>query len=49
MNEQSLSFEVCNLEDGNAKAAFKNVVFDVRTYKKLKIIMRYDSKKFRIK
>jgi cell surface protein SprA len=37
MNEQALSFEVCNLDDGNAKAAFKNVVFDVRTYKKLKM------------
>jgi cell surface protein SprA len=37
MNEQALSFEVCNLEDGNAKAAYKNVTFDVRTYKKLKM------------
>jgi cell surface protein SprA len=39
MNEQALSFEVCNLEDGNAKAAYKNVAFDVRTYKKLKMFV----------
>jgi cell surface protein SprA len=37
MNEQSLSLEVCNLQDGTARAAYKNVQFDVRTYKKLKM------------
>ena len=39
MNEQSLSFEVCNLKDGSARAAYKNVQFDVRTYKKLKMFV----------
>lgn len=37
MNEQALAFEVCNLKDGSARAAYKNVQFDVRTYKKLKM------------
>jgi len=37
MNEQSLVLDICNLEDGDARAAYKNVVFDVRTYKKLKL------------
>jgi len=37
MNEQSLLMDVCNLQDGDARAAYKNVVFDVRTYKKLKM------------
>ena len=39
MNEQALSLEVCNLQDGTAKAAYKNVQFDVRTYKKLKMFV----------
>lgn len=37
MNEQALTFDVCNLQDGDARAAYKNVQFDVRTYKKLKM------------
>lgn len=37
MNEQSLTLDVCNLQDGDARAAYKNVQFDVRTYKKLKM------------
>lgn len=39
MNEQSLSLEVCGLQDGDARAAYKNVQFDVRTYKKLKMFV----------
>ena len=39
LNEQALSFEVCNIEDGVSKAAYKNVQFDVRTYKKLKMFV----------
>ncbi len=30
LNEQSLSLEVCGLKDGEARAAYKNVQFDVR-------------------
>lgn len=37
LNEQSLSLEVCNLGDGDARAATKNVQFDVRAYEKLKM------------
>ncbi len=37
MNEQSLTLEVCRLKDGDARAGYKNVQFDVRTYKKLKM------------
>ena len=39
LNEQSLSFNVCNLEDGNSKAAYKNVDIDMRQYKKLKLYL----------
>lgn len=37
MNEQALTLDVCNLQDGDARAAYKNVQLDVRTYKKLKM------------
>lgn len=39
LNEQSLTLEVCNLKDGDARAGYKNVQFDVRTYKKLKMFV----------
>jgi cell surface protein SprA len=39
MNEQSLTLDVCNLQDGDARAAYRNVQFDVRTYKKLKMFV----------
>ena len=39
LNEQSLVMEVCNLQDGDARASYKNVQFDVRTYKKLKMFV----------
>jgi cell surface protein SprA len=39
LNEQSLSLEVCNLKDGDARAAYKNVQFDVRTYKRMKLFV----------
>jgi len=39
LNEQSLTLEVCDLQDGDARAAYKNVQFDVRTYKKLKMFV----------
>jgi cell surface protein SprA len=37
MNEQSLVLDICNLQDGDARAAYRNVQFDVRTYQKLKM------------
>jgi len=39
LNEQSLVLDVCNLEDGNSKAAYKNVDFDMRQYEKLKLFL----------
>ena len=44
LNEQSLTLDVCNLQDGDARAAYKNVQFDVRTYKKLKMFVHAEEK-----
>ena len=37
LNEQSLQVRICNLEDGEARAIFKNSNLDIRAYKRLKI------------
>jgi cell surface protein SprA len=37
LNEQSLSFKVIDLPDGDARAAYKNVNLDMRQYKKLQM------------
>ena len=37
LNEQSLSMEVCNLADGDARGAYRNINYDMRMYKRLKI------------
>lgn len=37
LNEQSLSLSVCNLQDGDARATYKNVSVDMRNYKHLKM------------
>lgn len=37
LNEQSLSLEVCHLKDGDARAAYRTVNFDMRQYKKLRM------------
>lgn len=39
LNEQSLSLKVCNLEDGDARAAYKNTLLDARNYKKIKMYL----------
>lgn len=39
LNEQSMVLEVCGLQDGDARAAFKNVEFDVRSYRKLELFV----------
>lgn len=44
LNEQSLSFEICGLKDGEARAAFKNVNFDVRSYQKLKMFIHGEAR-----
>jgi cell surface protein SprA len=37
LNEQSMVLKVQNLEDGDARAAFKNVSLDIRQYRKLRM------------
>jgi cell surface protein SprA len=37
LNEQSMSLSVTNLKDGDARAVFKNVNFDLVNYKRLKM------------
>ncbi len=43
MNEQSLVYNVCNLQDGDARAAYRNVEFDIRNYKKMKMFVHMES------
>ncbi len=43
LNEQSLSLKVCNLHDGDARAAYKTTQVDVRAYKKLKMYIHAES------
>lgn len=44
LNEQSLSLEICGLQDGDARAVFKNVDFDVRQYAKLKMFVHAENR-----
>jgi len=39
LNEQSMSLKVCGLQDGDARAVYKNVDLDVRKYLKLKMFI----------
>lgn len=43
LNEQSLQMKVCNLRDGDARAAFRNVEFDIRSYKKMRMYVHAES------
>ena len=43
INEQSLSLRFCDLEDGDARAAYRNTQFDIRSYKKLKMFIHAES------
>jgi len=43
LNEQSLQLKVCNLRDGDARAAFRNVQFDIRSYKKMRMYIHAES------
>ena len=45
LNEQSISLQVCGLKDGEARAAYKNVTFDIRSYKKLKMFVHAEQQK----
>jgi cell surface protein SprA len=43
LNEQSLELSTCGLRDGDARAAFRNVSFDIRSYKKLRMYKHAES------
>lgn len=43
MNEQAVTLRICNLKDGDARAAFKNVNIDIRRYKRLKMFTHLES------
>ncbi|MEP7128093.1 MAG: cell surface protein SprA, partial [Chitinophagales bacterium] len=42
-NEQSLSLEVCNLNNGDARAVYKNINLDLRQYFNLKMFVHAES------
>ena len=42
-NEQSLSMNVCNLKDGDARAIFKNTTFDFRVYERLRMFVHAEA------
>ena len=44
LNEQSMSFRVCDLQNGDARGAFKNVTMDMRSYKKIKFFVHAEEK-----
>jgi len=43
-NEQSISYKICDLENGDARGAFKNVTMDMRTYNKIKFFVHAEEK-----
>lgn len=43
LNEQALSLTVCDLKDGDSRAAFKNTELDVRSYKKLRMYIHAEA------
>jgi cell surface protein SprA len=42
-NEQALQLKVCDLQDGDARASFKNLNLDVRYYEKLELFVHAES------
>lgn len=43
LNEQSLALKVCNLEDGDARGAFKNLELDLRLYEKIQMFIHAEA------
>jgi len=43
LNEQSLSYQICNLADGNARAAYRMVNYDLRQYKRLRMFSHIEA------
>jgi len=44
-NEQSLVLKVCDLEDGDSRAAYKTADIDVRAYKRIKMFIHAEGEK----
>ncbi len=44
LNEQSLQLQLCNLRDGDSRGAFRNVQFDIRSYKKLRMYVHAETR-----
>jgi cell surface protein SprA len=44
LNEQAMNLTFCNLKDGDARACFKNIEFDFRKYKTLRMFLHAESK-----
>ncbi len=42
-NEQSMVIRVCDLQDGDARAAFKNVQYDFRFYERLRLFFHLEA------
>ncbi len=43
LNEQSLELAVCDLEDGDARGAYRNINYDMRRYKRLKMFVHAEA------
>ena len=42
-NEQSMSLEICDIQDGDARAVFRNFNFDMRMYKRLRMFVHAEA------
>jgi cell surface protein SprA len=43
LNEQALAMQVCNLEDGNAKGAYKSLGVDLRQFKEMRMFIHAEN------
>lgn len=43
LNEQAMALKSCNLQDGDARATYKNVDLDVRSYKQLRMYLHAEA------
>ena len=44
LNEQSLSIQICNLQDGDARSVFKSTNLDLRQYNRVRMFMHAESR-----
>lgn len=45
-NEQSLALTVCNLRDGDSRAIYKNINFDLRVYERIKMSVHAEARPY---